>query len=195
MQSQPNKSKKDGSQYNFVEAREPSELILCLILASAYIGLAKYCWPTLLLSKNWKLLINVEGSLIIIALLVILIGIRPYISPSSLQISSKGLKYRGPYWPWRKTVNWEQVARLYLSGELIIILFRPNPNRKLTWWLLIPSIYLADREQIPKAFTHLCPIEPIIMTDPALISRITFYVLVSVLVVWMLYMFISAATR
>jgi hypothetical protein len=186
-----NRSELNEAQYNFVEAREPSELIMCLILASAYLGLAKYCWAPLLLAKNWKLLINVEGFLGTISLLSIFIGLRPYISPSSLQISSKGIKYRGPYWPQRKTVNWEQVLRLYVSSELIIVLYRPAPTRKRTWPLVIPSIYLADREQIAQAIAKLSPIEPIVMTSPALVSRVTFAFLFFLLVVWVLEMLIS----
>jgi hypothetical protein len=181
----------NDSQANFVEVREPSELIMCLILASAYLGLAKYCWLPLMLSKSWKLLINVEGFLVTISLLAILVGIRPYLGPSSLQISSKGVKYRGPYWPRRKSVNWEQVIRLYVSPELVILLYRPTPNRKRTWWLVIPSIYLADRNQIPQAVSQYSPLEPTIMTSPALVSRITFGILFIVIVVWLLEMLIK----
>lgn len=184
-------SETTDSQANFVEAREPSELIMCLILASAYLGLAKYCWVPLVLTKSWRLLINVEGFLVTISLLAILVGIRPYFSPSSLQISSKGVKYRGPYWPRRKSVNWEQVLRLYVSPELIILLYRPTPNRKKSWPLVIPSIYLADRSQLPRAISRYSPIEPIIMSSPALLSRITFGILFIVIVVWLLEMLIK----
>jgi hypothetical protein len=191
MQSQIDKAEQNDSQFNFVEAREPSELIMCLILAAAYLGLAKYCWAPLLLSKNWKLLINVEGFLVTIALLSIVIGLRPYLSPSSLQISGKGIKYRGPYWPQRKTVNWDQVLRLYLSPELVIVLYRPVPDRKKSWYLLIPSIYLADRDQIGPAIGKLSPIEPIVMTSPALISRLTLAGIFFLLIIWVLEMLIT----
>ena len=190
MPSQPDQGANKDSQYNFVEAREPSELIMCFILAAAYLGLAKYSWAALLVAKNWKLLINTEGFLISIALLAIMIGLRPYLCPSSLQISSKGIKYRGPYWLQRKTVNWEQVLRLYISGELIILLYKPNPDRKRTSPLVVFSIYLADREQIPKAIKQYCPIEPIIMTNWAPLSRIIFIVCVVAIVIWVLEMLI-----
>jgi len=189
--SPQDKGEQSDSQFNFVEAREPTELIMCLILASAYLGLAKYCWGHLLLSKNWKLLINTEGFLVTISFISIFIGIRPYLSPSSLQISNKGIKYRGPYWPRRKTVNWEQVLRLYVSSELIIVLYRPTPNRKRSWWLLIPCIYLADRDQVAQAIAKLCPIEPIVMTSPALLSRVTFALLFFLTVIWVLEMLIN----
>jgi hypothetical protein len=179
------------SQRNFIEAREPSELIMCLVLACAYLGLAKYCWLPLLVAKNWKLLINVEGFFITISLLSVLVGVRPYLSPSNLQLSNKGIKYIGPYWPRRKTVNWDQVLRLYLSSELIIVLYKPNPKRKRTWPLIIPSIYLADRDKIADAITEYCPIEPIIMTSPALVSRVTFAVLFLFIVIWMLELLIN----
>lgn len=191
MQNQRENREKDESQSNFVEAHDPSELIMCLILAAAYLGLSKYCWAPLLLSHNYKLLINVEGFLGTIALLSIFIGLRPYVSPSSLQISGKGIKYRSPYGRQRKTVNWEQVLRLYVSNELVIILYRPTPNRKRSWPLVITSIYLADRDLIPQAISKYCPIEPIVMTSPALVSRITFALIFFFLIIWMLEMLIS----
>jgi hypothetical protein len=188
----PERSQENNdSQRNFVEAREPSELVLCLVLAAAFLGLAKYCWPGLLLVKNWKMLFNVEGFFLSVALLALLIGLRPYLNPSSLQINRRGLKYLGPYWPRRKTVNWEQVLRLYVSSEVIIILYRPNPKRKQTWPLIIASIYLSDSEQIGKAIREYCPIEPIIMTSPALISRITLIVFFLLVVLWLLELIIS----
>jgi hypothetical protein len=190
-ESQSDAANAVDSQANFVEAREPAELIMCVILAACYLGLAKICWQPLIVSKSWKLLINVEGFLITISLLAILVGIRPYFSPSSLQISSKGVKYRGPYWPRRKSVNWEQVLRLYVSPELIIILYKPNPKRKRTWPLVIPSIYLADRNKIPSAVTQFSPIEPIVMSSPALVSRIAFGLLFIVIVIWLLEMLIG----
>jgi hypothetical protein len=175
-------------QDNFVENKDPTELALCFILASAYLGLAKYCWMPLLLAKNWKLLINVEGFFIIISVLSILVGLRPYLSPSSLQLSMRGIKYRGPYWPQRKTVNWEQVTRVYLSSELIVVLYKPRLNSNRIWPLLIPSIYLADRERIGQAVMKYCPIEPIIMTSPALVSRIALSLMFLAVVVWLLEM-------
>jgi len=184
-------SQDNDSQRNFVEPREPSELILCLILAAAFLGLAKYLLPGLLLVKNLKMLFNVEGFFLSIALLAILMGVRPYLNPSSLQISRRGLKYLGPYWPRRKTVNWDQVLRLYVSDEIIIILYRPNPKRKQTWPLIIASIYFALPEQIAQAITEYCPIEPIVMTSPALLSRLTLVVFFLVVVLWLLELFIS----
>ena len=69
---------------------------MCLVLASAYLGLAKYCWTPLLLAKDWRLLFNIEGFFLAVALLSILVGLRPYMTPSSLQLSNRGIKYRGP---------------------------------------------------------------------------------------------------
>jgi hypothetical protein len=191
MQKPRNKTGEDESQYNFVEPREPSELIMCLILAAAYLGLAKYCWFPLLATHNWKLLINVEGFFATISLLLILVGVRPYINPSSLQISRKGLKYLGPYWPRRKTVNWDQMLRLYSSGELIIVLYRPNPKRKRTNWLIIPSIYLAEHEKVPQVIADYSPVKPIEMTNPALISRIVFFLLCLLLLLWLLELMVN----
>jgi len=182
----------NDSQHNFVEAREPSELVMCLVLAAAYLGLAKYCWMPLMLTKNWRLLFNVEGFFLSVALLSILLGLRPYLNPSSLQISTKGLKYLGPYWPRRKTVNWDQVLRLYLSSEIIIVLYKPDPKRKRTWPLVIAAIYLAEREKIAQSIIEYCPIEPIIMTSPALVSRVTFAIMFLLVVIWLLELLISS---
>ncbi|MBU6454288.1 MAG: hypothetical protein KGS72_21095 [Cyanobacteria bacterium REEB67] len=179
------------SQDNFVESKEPSELLMCLILASAYLGLAKYCWTPLLLAKDWKLLVNIEGFFLAIALLSILIGLRPYLTPSALQVSKFGIKYRGPYWPQRKTVNWRQVIKLYLSPELIVVLYRPKEKSKRLWPLIIPIIYLADRERIAKVFIRYSPIQPVILSSPALISRIVVLLGFLAVIIWVLEMLIQ----
>ncbi len=148
--------------------------MFCLIIASIYLGLGRYCWTSLLLAKNWKLFFNVEGFFISIALILILIGLRPYIGPSRLQISSKGVKYIGPYWLQRKTVNWQQIVRLYISNELVIILYKPSPDRKRIWPLVIFSMYLADQEDIGPAIQKYCPVEAVAMSSPALLSYVSF---------------------
>src|ERR1700735_801692 len=81
----------DESQYNFIEHRDPVETMMCLILAAAYLGLAKYCFTPLILTKNWQLVTNVEVFFCAIACLAIFIGVRPYFSPSSLQVSRHGI--------------------------------------------------------------------------------------------------------
>jgi len=178
------------AQDNFVESKEPSELLMCLVLASAYLGLAKYCWTPLLLAKDFKLLINIEGFFLAIAGLAILIGLRPYLTPSALQVSKFGIKYRGPYWPQRKTVNWKQVTRLYLSPELIIALYRPKEGKRRLAVLLIPIVYLSDRERIAKVFIKFSPIDPIILSSPALISRIVILLAFLGVIIWVLEMLI-----
>ena len=178
------------AQDNFVEAKEPSEMLMCLVLASAYLGLAKYCWTPLLLAKDWRLLFNIEGFFLAVALLSILVGLRPYMTPSSLQLSNRGIKYRGPYWPQRKTVNWSQVNKVYLSPELILVLYHPDPKKKRLWPLIIPSIYLADRERIAKVFIRYSPIEAVILSSPALVSRIAMILLFLAVVIWLLEMLI-----
>ncbi len=176
------------SQDNFVEGKEPSELIFCLLLASAYLGLAKFCWTPLFMMKNWKLFFNIEGFFVTVALVAILIGARPYMAPSSLQISGRGIKYRGPYWIQRKTVNWDQVSRVYLSPELILVLYRPKPGSKRIWPMPILSIYLAEREQVIKSFLKYCPIQAVMMKSPALVSRVMLVVIVIVLILWFFYL-------
>lgn len=185
----PSGSRYEGNpQDNFIEHKDPAELAFCFVLAAAYLGLAKYCWMPLLLTKNWKLLMNVEGFFITIAVLAIVVGLRPYISPSSLQLSEIGIKYRGPYWPSRKTVNWDQVVRVYLSSELIVVLYKPKANSNRIWPLLITSIYLADGEKIGQAIAKYCPVQPIIMTNPALFSRLIMVFIFLAIVVWILEM-------
>lgn len=191
-QLQPSHTEKDSEpQENFVENRNPTEMAMCLILASAYLGLAKYCWQPLLLAHNWKLLINVEGFFITIALIAILMGARPYLNPTSLQISPIGIKYRGPYWSRRKTVNWNQVQRIYVSSELVIVLYRPKLESKRVWPMLISSLYLADRENLAQAIITSSPVVPVIMTNPALPSRIAMGVLFLIIILWILEMVVN----
>ena len=99
---QPEASGPDQSQHNFVENQDPILTMTCLIVAAAYLGLAKHCFTVLSVVKNWMLLFNVETFFILFALLAIAIAIRPFLSPSSLQVSRHGIKYQGPYWPKRK---------------------------------------------------------------------------------------------
>lgn len=181
----------DESQYNFIEHRAPVETMMCVILAAAYLGLAKYCFAPLCLTKNWALLTNVELFFCAIAAISIFIGVRPYFSPSSLQISRHGIKYQGPYWPQRKTVNWGQIVSLYLSKELIIILYKPDQNRKRTWPMIIPAIYLGQREKIVEVMSEFTPKPPIMMTSPALVSRIIFVIAFAGFVIWLLELMIS----
>ncbi len=178
------------AQDNFVEQKEPSEMLMCLILASAYLGLAKYCWTPLLLAKDWKLLFNIEGFFLGIAALSVMVGLRPYLTPSSLQLSRHGIKYRGPYWPQRKTVNWQQVEKVYLSPELILVLYHPTIGKKQLWPLVITSIYLSDRDRIAKVFIKYLPFPPIILSSPALLSRVIMLLLFLAVVIWLLEMLI-----
>lgn len=179
------------AQDNFVEARDPTELAMCFILASAYLGLAKYCWEPLLLAHNWKLLVNVEGFFVTISAISILVGMRPYMSPSNLQLSSRGIKYRGPYWPQRKTVNWDQIYRLYLSRELVVVLYRSKPGGKRIWPMFITSIYLAERDRIIPTFVKHSPVQPVIMTSPTIVSRIFMGILFLGVVIWILEMLMN----
>ncbi|MBN9395572.1 MAG: hypothetical protein J0H83_10040 [Candidatus Melainabacteria bacterium] len=183
-------SAEGDAQDNFVEHKEPSELLMCLILASAYLGLAKYCWSPLYLTGDIKLFVNIEGFFLAIAVLSILVGLRPYLTPSSLQLSRFGIKYRGPYWPQRKTVNWNQVKKVYLSPELIIVLYHPIIGRKRLWPLIIPSIYLSDRERLAKVFIKYSPIKAEILSSPALVSRVIMILLFLAIVIWLLEMLI-----
>lgn len=191
MDDKSGQDKQSITQLNFVEEREPAELVFCLIIASMYLGLGKYCWTSLLLTRNWKLFLNVEGFFTSIALLLILIGLRPYIGPSRLQISSKGVKYIGPYWLQRKTVNWEQIVRLYISNELVIILYKPWPDRKRIWPLVIFSMYLTDQEKIGPAIEKYCPVRSVAMSSPALLSYISFFIACFILIIWVAEMLIG----
>lgn len=173
----------DDSQDNFVEAREPAELVMCVVLAAAYIGLARWC-AELIETKYWP----VVGFFITIGLLSLLLGLRPYTSPSALQLSRHGIKYRGPYWPQRKTVNWEQIERLYVSPELIFVLYHlPNEPKKVRL-LLIHSVYMADRDEIPPAIAKYSPITPKLLANPGIITRMFQYGVFFLVVGWILYM-------
>lgn len=179
------------AQDNFVESKEPSELLMCLVLASAYLGLAKYCWTPLFLANDKRLFYSIEGFFLSIALLAIFIGLRPFLTPSSLQVSHRGIKYRGPYWPQRKSVNWGQMSKIYLSPELIIVLYHPRADKKRLWPMIIPSIYLADRDRIAQVFLRYSPIKVVILSSPAPISRIIMVLLFLGAVIWLLEMLIT----
>ncbi len=170
-------------QDNYVETKEPSELMFCVILSSIYAGLARYCWTPLEQSSYW-LFINIEGFFITIALLSLLLGLRPYLSPSSLQISKHGIKYRGPYWPQRKTVNWSQVVHMYVSPELMLIIFRVPNKPKSIRPLLVHSVYLADRDKIPDSILKYSPIDPIFVANPGLLTRTAQITLFAIIVLW-----------
>jgi hypothetical protein len=176
----------DQSQHNFVENQDPVLTMTCIIVAAAYLGLARYCFEQLSAIKNWQLLFNVESFFLLFALLAIAIAVRPFLSPSSLQISRHGIKYQGPYWPRRKTVNWDQVLKLYLSNEFIVILYRPDPKRKRSWPLWIPTFYLGEREKIVQVVTEYSPTEPIMMTNLSLSTWVILGVFALLILIWLL---------
>ena len=178
-------------QDNFVEARDPSELAMCTVIAAAYFGLAKYCWEPLKLSGNFRMLWNVEGFFITTALLSLLVGLRPYLTPCSLQVSRRGIKYRGPYWPQRKTVNWDQVFRIYVSPELIIILYHTRADSKLIWPMFIQSVYLSDKDKVSQAIIKHSPLPAIKIAGPNWKTRLTFIVLFVLIVIWILEMLLG----
>lgn len=190
----PSSEEHDGSeppadvQDNFVEAKEPVEFMFCVILAAAYAGLARYCWDPLEKSKNWALFINIEGFFITIALLALFIGLRPYVNPSALQVSKYGIKYRGPYWCKRRTVNWSQVVQMYVSPELILILYVLPNKRKSMRPLIIHSIYLADSDQIADSIFKYSPVEPTLLGKPGWITRGVQYASFSIFVFWIVRM-------
>ena len=173
-------------QDNYVETKEPSELMFCVILSSMYAGLAKYCWTPLEKSGQWNTFINIEGFFVTIALLALLLGLRPYLSPSSLQISKHGIKYRGPYWPQRKTVNWSQVVHMYVSPELILVVYRLPNKPKSIRPLLVHSVYLADKDKVADSILKYSPIEPVFVANPGFITRTVQVILFALLVIWII---------
>jgi hypothetical protein len=178
-------------QDNFVEARDPSELVMCTILAAAYAGLAKYCWEPLRASGNYGLLFNIEGFFITTSLLALLVGLRPYLSPCSLQISGRGIKYRGPYWPQRKTINWDLVLRIYVSPELIIVLHHPKPASKIVWPMFIQSVYLSDKDKVADAVIRHSPLPSIRIAGPNWKTRLILIILFVLVVIWILEMLLG----
>lgn len=188
---QTNRELEGDSQDNFVEVKDPAETAMCMILGSAYLGLAKFCWEPLLSAQNWQLFVNVEGFFVTIALLALLIGLRPYLSPCSLQLSNKGIKYQGPYWPQRKTVNWDQVFRMYVSPELVVVLYHPKANSKGIWPLIVQSIYLADQDRIPEVFLKYSPVQPVMLSGPSWSTRLLLIVAFSAVVIWIVQSLVS----
>jgi hypothetical protein len=153
------------AQDTYFEAREPAEFIFCIILAAAYAGLAKLCWEPLSSLHDLNSFACVEGLFVTFTVLSLVLGFRPYISPSSLQLSRHGIKYRGPYWSQRKTVNWEQIVRLYLSEDLIIVVFHPDEKRSVRL-LMIQSSYLSDRKEIVDSFARYAVVKPFYLKNP-----------------------------
>ncbi len=184
-------SKQEGDpQDNFLESRNPTELVMCILLAAAYAGLAKQCWEPLLNTSNWRLFINIEGLLVTISLLSMLVGLRPYLNPSSLQLSNKGLKYQGPYWPSRKTINWERIFKLYVCPELIVVLYYSKNNRKQVWPLFIQSIYFADKENIEGSIRKFSLVPPIYLSSPGWQTRLLLMCLIAGSAIIILEMFL-----
>ncbi|MBY0358953.1 MAG: hypothetical protein K2W82_13190 [Candidatus Obscuribacterales bacterium] len=183
---------KDDHQDNFLEAREPVELIFCIIIAAAYAGLAKFCWGPLVAAGSPQALIDAEGIYITIALLALLIGARPYISPSNLQISKHGIKYQGAlFWTQRKTVNWTQIVRMYVSPDLILILYRLPNKPKSIRPLFMHTVYLADRDRISDSILKYSLVEPVFLANPAWPTRLFGYVLLGMVIFWIIRMLIS----
>lgn len=176
------------AQDTYFESREPAELVFCIILTAAYAGLAKFCWQPLEASHQWVSFTSVEVLFSVMALLALVLGLRPYLSPSTLQISNHGVKYRGPYWPQRKTVNWQQIFRLYLSPELIVVLYHPSHKPTAVRFLFIQSSYLADKEGIVSSFARYALVPPTYLKNPDWYIKgilLTGYMSV---VCWILYM-------
>lgn len=189
----PEQDTQGDPQENFVEARDPSELAMCTVLAAAYAGLAKYCWEPLKHSGNFNLLFNVEGFFVTTALLSLLVGLRPYLSPCSLQISGRGIKYRGPYWPQRKTINWEQVIRIYVSPELIIILYHVKLGSKVVWPMFIQSVYLSDKDKVAEKVIKHSPLPAIKIAGPNWKTRLILIVSFILVVIWILEMILGGS--
>ncbi len=188
----PNTPDYEGEpQDNFVEARDPAELVMCIILAAAYAGLAKCCWNPLRSSGNFSMFFSIEGFFGTTALLALLVGLRPYLSPCSLQISNRGVKYRGPCWPQRKSVNWEQICRIYVSPELIIILYHWKPDSKIIWPMFIQSIYLADKDKVAEVIAQKSPLPIIRISGPNWKTRLVLIVTFSMVVIWILEMLLG----
>jgi hypothetical protein len=177
----------DDSQDVYLEKREPAELIFCVILGAAYAGLARYLWA-LSNTGHWSDFIRVEGLFITLSLLALTLGLRPYLSPSSLQISNFGLKYRGPYWPQRKTINWKQIYRLYLSQDLIIVLYHPPQNPRGMRLLIVQCNYLADRDVILTRFARYSLVPPVYLKNPGWYLKLAFLLGYMAIVCWLLYM-------
>ncbi len=176
------------AQDTFFEARDPAELIMCIILAAAYAGMAKLCWEPLNSLNQWSSVICVEGTFVVFAILSMVLGLRPYISPSSLQVSRHGIKYRGPYWSQRKTVNWQQIFRLYLSPELIIVVYRPSDKPSGVRILFLQSSYLSDKEQIVDSFARYAMVKPFFLKNPGWYVKALLVIGYLAFVCWVLFM-------
>lgn len=182
----------DGDlQDTYLESRDPAELVFCIILSAAYAGLAKWSWEGLQPTGQWSLLFNIAGFFTTISLLSLALGFRPYFSPCNLQISTHGIKYRGPHWPRRKTVNWTQMYKLYISPSLIVVLYHPPHKPKGVRFLVIQTGYLADRPRIVESFIKYTRIEPLFFASPDWSTKLILLLLYGFVVGWILLMIMS----
>jgi hypothetical protein len=87
------------------------------------------------------------------------------------------------------------VKEVFVSPELVVVMHQPKVDAKgkklRVWPLLIWSIYLADRQNIPAAVLRHCPIQPVMMTNPHLISKIILGLVVTAIIIWLLEMLIA----
>jgi len=181
----------DDAQDNYFEKRDPSELAFCIILAAIYAGLARFLWSfdrggLDVVAYFFSTKAQIEGLFVTLALLSIMLGIRPYLSPSSLQISYRGIKYRGPYWPDRKTVNWSQIFRLYLSSDVIVVLYHPANRPQGMRFLFIQCNYLSNPKQLLEKLAKYSTVAPVYMRNPDWYLKGLFLIGYLSLVCWIL---------
>jgi len=180
------------AQDNYFEKREPSELFFCIILAAMYAGLAKYLaqnlWETTQITGQWDRFVSVEGFFITLGLLSLALGLRPYLNPSSLQISNTGIKYCGPYWPQRKSITWAQMFKMWLSPDMVIILYHPAHKPRGMRLLIIQCNYLSDNKQLLSRFARYTPVPPIYLKAPDWYLKAIFLIGYLTIVCWILYM-------
>jgi hypothetical protein len=171
-------------QDTFIEVREPAELTFCIILAAAFAGIAKYCWLPLFQAGNLYLFIFMEGFCITIVIWCLITGLRPYTRPAVLQVSTHGIKYSAPYWLPRKTINWDQIFRLYISPELVIILYHPLPSRKGIRIMLIELGRLSDNHKVSDSILKYSKLDPTFMANPGWITKAVQLILYGLVILW-----------
>ncbi|MBX9686355.1 MAG: hypothetical protein K2X27_06605, partial [Candidatus Obscuribacterales bacterium] len=77
-----------------------------------------------------------------------------------------------------------QVVQMYVSPELMLIIYKlPNKPKSLRP-LLIHSVYLADKEKIAESLTKYSPVEPTYVANPGIITRTAQYILFAAIVIW-----------
>ena len=73
---------------------------------------------------------------------------------------------------------------MYVSPELMLIIYRLPNKPKSVRPLLVHSVYLADREKIADSVVRFSPVEPTFVANPGILTRTAQVLLFAAIVIW-----------